>query len=193
MKEISITAPGFTLIELMVLLAVVSILMLIGVPGMESLYTRNELSAAINTYSADHRLARSEAVSRGRQVTLCARNATDVACSTETDWEDGWIVFVNIDRDSPPVIDAGEPVLKVIQPLHAKFSLRSSGDTATHFTYLPTGDARYPGSIILCKHGKTSQSRLLEVSVIGRVNIAELSANDISMTADGNEIESCNP
>lgn len=77
---------GFTLIELMVTLAIASILMLIAVPSLTT-YRRNaELTSATNTLLAAINAARGEAMKRGT-------NAMVVPTNNGTNWNAGWVVF----------------------------------------------------------------------------------------------------
>jgi type IV fimbrial biogenesis protein FimT len=81
-------APGFTLVELMVTVAVVGILAAIAVPAMTSLVNGNRLAGATGELTASLQLARSEAIRRSAPVTICG--TTDgVACSA--DWS-RWMI-----------------------------------------------------------------------------------------------------
>jgi len=84
-------SAGFTLIELMITIAIAAILMMIVAPNL-SAYRRNaELTSAANTFMASLNAARSEAMKRGR-------NAMVVPTNNGANWNDGWVVFVDIDR-----------------------------------------------------------------------------------------------
>jgi type IV fimbrial biogenesis protein FimT len=77
---------GFTLIELMVTLAIGSILMLVAVPSLTT-YRRNaELTSATNTLLAAINAARSEAMKRGTSAMVVPTN-------NGTNWNSGWVVF----------------------------------------------------------------------------------------------------
>ncbi len=81
---------GFTLIELMVTVAVVGILAVVGVPAMAGLINANRINGASDNLTAALQLARSEAIRRGTSVTVCASNDGQ-ACATTASW-DRWIV-----------------------------------------------------------------------------------------------------
>ncbi len=85
---------GFTLVELMVVVAVVGILAVVAAPGMAALLNANRLSGAAGELTAALQIARSEAIRRNARVTVCAStNGTD--CVASTAWSTGWIVHGN--------------------------------------------------------------------------------------------------
>lgn len=84
------TTPGFTLAELMVTVAVASILVTIAVPSFRGLTISNSLTAAANDVVGALNLARMEAIKRNASTQLCsnvaATNTSDTlgaACGTE--------------------------------------------------------------------------------------------------------------
>lgn len=103
---------GFTLVELLVTLAVLAIAVMAGVPGFESVVNGNRLAAAANETIAALQTARIEAIRRNRRVAVCASadaNAgSSATCSAST--PDGWLVFVDNDRDGS--FGAGDVLLR---------------------------------------------------------------------------------
>ena len=84
---------GFTLIELMVALAVAIILAAVGVPQYYSfMQTQKVLGEATSLYN-DMQFARAEAMKEGQTVSLCI--SSDSATCTGSNWNQGWIVFSN--------------------------------------------------------------------------------------------------
>ncbi len=97
---------GFTLVELMVTLAVLGIVAMVAVPGMQALVNSNRLTGMAGELTAALQLARSEAIRRNAPVTVCS--STDgTTCASTTAW-DRWIVIgpdnaagtVDVIRDS---------------------------------------------------------------------------------------------
>ena len=121
-------APGFTLIELAIVLAIVAILLRVAAPGMSRGTAARALAAQSSEFMASLRFARAAAMQRGMVVTMCASapGGPPLACqgSRAADWRGGWIVFADRDRRGMP--DASTPLLRVQQALQ-----RSGGVAGT--------------------------------------------------------------
>lgn len=98
---------GVTLIELVVTLSVAVILMSIAVPSFQGVMRTNRIAALTNELSTALQYARSEAVTRGKTVTVC-KSANVIAdspiCSTSANWQDGWLV-----KDGNNTLMVGQP------------------------------------------------------------------------------------
>ena len=95
---------GFTLIELIVTLAVAAILITVAGPNFLTFIQNNRLTAQANEMVGSLQLARSEAVKRNLDVIVCRSTnptATSPNCNTTggITWETGWVVFVDKDND----------------------------------------------------------------------------------------------
>lgn len=124
---------GFTLIELMMTVAVAGILLALAGPSFREALLRQQVSNAAGELVAAVQLARSEAIRNNRRVTLC-RSADASACDASTSTWAGWIIFVDTDADG--VRDATEPVLRggtIDAPvtLHASANLTALGERIT--------------------------------------------------------------
>lgn len=84
---------GFTLIELMVTIAVLAIVMAIATPSFSNIILSNRIDSTAQELYGAIQLARSEAVKRKGPVHVCRSNATMDACANGTDWSDGWLIL----------------------------------------------------------------------------------------------------
>jgi len=85
-------ARGFTLIELMVTIALAGILTALAAPSMTSVFKTNRVQAEASSFVGDLVLARTEAVKRGQNVSACV-SSDGSTCLTSNTWQSGWIVF----------------------------------------------------------------------------------------------------
>jgi type IV fimbrial biogenesis protein FimT len=130
---------GFTLVELLVALAVGAILLTIAIPGYAFLVNASRLATATNDLVTTLHLARSEAIKRGIRVTVCKTSspgAVTPACDATASWQQGWLVFV--DGDTRGVIDGGDLPLWVQHRSPPEVSITSTEFDA-YISYLPNG------------------------------------------------------
>lgn len=156
---------GFTLLELLITLALVAIVVAIGAPAFGDVIKNNRLTTQINTLVGHLAYARSEAVLRSQQVIICASSNT-TSCTGV--WKDGWIVFIDADNDS--AWTAGEEVLRVQQTLSGTTTLSSTYGTS--FVYDNRGFstvAAGPGTFSLCDDRGVGYLKSISISNTGRV------------------------
>lgn len=160
---------GLTLIEITVTLLVLSILLVVAVPGIERFIVSNRLTSQTNTLLGDLSRARSEAAARRAPVTVCAAasaNACDDGGTTE--WNQGWIVFVDLNGNG--ATDAGDIILRYNPSLAGTTSVASADFAKTGaLTYRPFGGflPATNGSFTLCASGNNN-GREINVSRTGR-------------------------
>lgn len=97
---------GFTLLELMVVLVVVCIIALWAVPSYSDYVRRSQARAAAQDMVSSLQLARSQAITTGRNVEICAANAGGTGCSGGN-YGNRWLLHVPNDN--------GTGTLRVIQ------------------------------------------------------------------------------
>jgi type IV fimbrial biogenesis protein FimT len=151
---------GFTLIELMVTIAVLAIVLGIAVPSFQEFAVRNRLAATTNELVSALALARSEAVKRATRVTVAS-----------ADWAGGWQVFVDTGTVGDPS-DDGDP-LRVYQPnANGAPGITPDANFTDYISYLPSGTSEGSGgagngSFEVCKG---SNARVVSISNTGRVS-----------------------
>ncbi|MFQ5642396.1 MAG: GspH/FimT family pseudopilin [Thiogranum sp.] len=157
---------GFTLIELMVALAVAAILLTTGIPAMRDFIRDNRLTAATNTFVSTLNIARSEAITQGRSASVCV-SSNQTNCSG-SNWQSGWIVWVDSDGDGG--FDANE-VLRVVEPLPATVSATlSSGQSS--FSVDAQGAVSNPNfTLTLCDDRSGETGRQLRIMATGGVSL----------------------
>jgi type IV fimbrial biogenesis protein FimT len=132
---------GFTLIELLVVIAIAAILAALAVPSFGHLIESTSLSSDVNTFLADLRFARNEAVKRGTLVVMCQSNspeASNATCNTNTNWKSGWIIFEDHNNNGSRA--SGEPLLRQQGPLSSSGAIATVNPIKFHF--VATGRAR---------------------------------------------------
>jgi type IV fimbrial biogenesis protein FimT len=166
---------GFTLIEVLIVLAIASVLFGAGVPSLRNIIRSMELTSATNDLFGSLMLARSEAAKHGRRVALC-KSSNGVTCATSGGWEQGWIVFH--DTNNNGVHDAGEEIVMRAQALPADMRLAGNLNVAKYVSYAPTGETKLAsgafqaGTITLCNQsGARENARQIIISSSGRPRV----------------------
>lgn len=158
---------GFTLIELMVTVAIAAILIVVVAPSFSEAIMGNKLASFANNFVASAQLARSEAIKRNATVRVC-RSADGSTCATSGTWQQGWIVFH--DADNNAARDPAETVIQVQQALSADY--RFTGDSYS-VAFPSFGAGVSPANLMLCRAqpGPGHQERIVVVSATGRTSV----------------------
>lgn len=155
---------GYTLLELLITVALVAVIMAIGAPAMSDYIQNDRLITQINTLTGHMAYARSEAVKRTQQVSVCI--STNGTSCTAGNWEDGWLIYVDEDGDGS--FTGGEEILRTQQTLKGGNTL-AFGGIGPEITYDFRGyvNAASIGTFTLCD--SRSEGRAIAISTTGRV------------------------
>lgn len=172
-------ARGFTLIELMVTIAISAILAGLAAPSFQDLIASNRLKSHASSLLSSLLLARSEAIKRNSRVVQC-KSADGATCTTAGEWQQGWIIFA--DTNNNAAVDSDELVIHQVGALTGDFILK--GKTATspvknYVSYSSTGETKLKaseafqaGTFTLCQSSSSGvKSREIVISPTGRPTI----------------------
>lgn len=156
---------GYTLVEVLVVAALVAVLAMVGVPALTDFVQNDRLVTQINTLTGHMAYARSEAVKRTQQVSVCV-SSNGTSCTGGTNWEAGWLIYV--DENDDDGFTAGEEILRVQQTLEGNNTLTPGGiGSAVTYDYRGYVTAASIGTFTLCD--ARSEGRAIAISTTGRV------------------------
>jgi type IV fimbrial biogenesis protein FimT len=180
---------GFTLIELMVTVAVVAILAAIAVPNLQAFIVRNALTSATSELRSVIARARVEAISRNTYVTVAPESTTG---TSPTRWTSNYVLFVNPRSRSSAALAAGDTLGKGTDVRTSQELMRgdfqsastvsiTGGGTYGFVTYGSDGramdlNAATNGTITLCVDPTivpNENARVLSVAIDGRVTVTK--------------------
>ena len=157
---------GFTLIELLVTMAVAAILLTIAVPNFQMFVMNNRMASQANDLITALNMARSEAVKRAANVTVCA-SSNGTGCTGT--WAQGWIVS-----------DAAGTPIRVQQALGGASTLSGGTNVASTITFtsngrttIPTAATAASTTLTLCPPSPASiHGRAIQIERTGRSRVA---------------------
>ena len=159
---------GYTLLELLLTIAIAAMLLTLGLPSFSALKARSAQRVEINALFHAAHLARKSSVMRKQVVSLCP-TADGESCHPGRDWSGGFLVFENSDRDEPPELDDGEillhrhlagPTVKITANRRG-FTLRATFRRATN------------GTLVVRDRAGRVAPKALVISYTGRPRVAD--------------------
>ena len=177
---------GFTLVELMMVLAVLGLLLGIGLPSLSGFFAKQQADAATSEAWRHLVSARDFAVSSRRRVTFCGLNDQGQCANTGIV---SFVVFVDYDQDY---------LLSDSDYIYAEFDSSYPGQTELYasrkpsITFNPSGSARQFGSVFFCpKANNKALIRRISINRSGRSYIAKSDPNKGYVLAAGKKEIEC--
>jgi type IV fimbrial biogenesis protein FimT len=135
---------GFTLVELMVSIAIAAVLAAMAAPSFSTFVSKGRADSASKQLFSDLNAARVEAIKRNRRVLVCPSPTTSTitTCASGNSWNNGWILCVDGDSDGTcdSITDATDP--NYPNPFAVRSALSSAvtvTGTANPITFRPDG------------------------------------------------------
>lgn len=151
------TNRGFTLMELIVTLAVLAIMTTLAIPSFRTTIMNNRLTTQANEFITDINIARSEAVKQGNTITITSKNGTN--------WANGWTIT-----------DSGGNTLRVHGAQDGTITLTGSAGTVTYQRtgFISSGTAL---TFDICDDRTGETGRRITILSTGRPSIADLTCS----------------
>jgi type IV fimbrial biogenesis protein FimT len=130
---------GYTLVELLVVVALGSIVLSIAVPSMTAMLTAQRSNAAGSSFLASLNLARVEAIKRNARVVLC-KSSGGVSCDLTGGWNQGRITFHDVNNNA--ALDADEQLIERHGAMPDGLSLTGNSQVANYVSYSASGSAK---------------------------------------------------
>ena len=180
---------GFTIVEMLVAIVVLGLLLAVGAPSFTSIFQINNIAEASNRFVSSMTYARNTAISSNLFIVMCRANENADNCENNNNgqWEDGWIIWADLDNDN--VLDGNENILLSERGLPQGFTLRATNNSfVNRIDYSPTGDAT--GDVAnnaeifrLCDpDGIEDDARLIYLNAVGRAWVNRTSGFDSGIT-----------
>ena len=166
---------GFSMVELMVALAIGGILLAVGLPSFQDIMAHSKMSEANNSLVYSIQLARSSSMERLEPVGLCVSNdplPDDAVCSVGGNYNNGWIVYADTDADG--VRDLNEEILDRVEPPGAAFTFTPTAAFENQIYFSDSGASINVAGVpisgtIGVDYANGIQIRQITVSANGRV------------------------
>ena len=167
--------PGFTLVELVVSLAIAAAMLGLALPSFARLVAEHQLGNEARRLSDAILHARSEALKRNGAVVICASVPAD-PCGPTRRWHEGWLLFADADGDGTP--GPGEPSLGHDGPAAPRVTMTGNRPVARYLRFDWSGHARtvsgalQMGTVEVCRPGLAGYRVVLANS--GRTRIERM-------------------
>lgn len=171
---------GFTLVELVVTIALVAILTTLAIPSFSEVLRQWRRDSATRELSTSLQLARSEAIKTSRQMVVCP-SSDGTACEASNEWSAGWMVFVDDGAGTQTnannqAFNTDERRLKIVSA-QAGVATLTSTENVQWLQFLPNGLMRTGANVdvrfTVTPSGATSSTKVDKISVspVGRTSV----------------------
>lgn len=182
-RRVRLSFRGFSLVELMVVFAILGLLLSLSVPSIGTVLETQRVRSASNRLLSDLHLVRSEAIKRNGRVALC-KSSDARQCTTVGGWEQGWLVFH--DQNNNGQVDTGEGIVQQRAGALSGVRLRGNSPVASYVSYTASGVPRLvsgafqAGTLTVCPQSPDASAtvRRIIIGAPGRPRVVPGAATD---------------
>ncbi|MDV3239612.1 MAG: GspH/FimT family pseudopilin [Gammaproteobacteria bacterium] len=155
------THSGFTLVELMITLAIAAILLTVGIPSFQNVLQNNRLATQANSLVGALNLARSEAIKRGADISITAASGG---------FQNGWCVHLG---------DGCGSATDNLRQFDAMSQMSVNSGGVTTLVFNGRGYKTTPNAAVAirlqpqdCSTGDAGRARIINISNTGRASVS---------------------
>lgn len=172
---------GLSVLELLIVLAAITIVVLVAIPNSTVLLEKYRLKTTETSLLDGLELARTEARMRSTTVVVCP-SSNGHSCRRDNNWNHGWVVFS--DGNGNGTVQDIE-LIKAFEAPHQRINIEATGATESRAVFTATGllsdQVNLSGRFKICMQDSIAPARMVEVEPDGWVNHIRL--QDISCNA----------
>jgi len=173
---------GFTLLELLVVLVIVSIIYSTGIPAAWNWVLDAHQRTAANVLMTHLQMARNSAISRHRNVVLCP-SVDGKTCTDSNNWQPGWIIFT--DPNDNKHFDGSDTLLTVQQALGKPIQIHFGGRNGGRYVrYTALGRGWPNATFTFCDQRGSAAARAIVLSLSGRPRMDGVSSSGKPLHCD---------
>lgn len=169
------TGAGFSLIELMVTIAILAIVTSLAAPALGTFVSRSAMRGISADFTLAMQRARSEAINRNECVAICMSSNNTTCTTTGSNWGVGWIVFRSPTCEI--VAPTAADIHLVQQAINTRYVLNSVSTVRRSVIFNPRGNSRSVGASFNLKDTKVSSNdtinRTFCLDFAGRITTLE--------------------
>ena len=171
---------GLTLIELLITLAIASILGLSAFPNLSALIAQERSTILTNNLAGALAYARSEAVMKNTEILTCQSNDGS-ECNRSGNWQNGWIIFV--DKNENRQRDPDETLLRIYTASDngTQAIFNGAANIDHYMRYKPSGRAYPNGSFLIC-NPNIGVGKALIMTQSGRLRLSKKQRDGSAIT-----------
>lgn len=159
---------GFTLVELLIVLAVFAIMVSLAAPPFMNIIASNRVSMAANELVGAINLGKAEATRDGLPVVMCQSNDGTQCHNDRSAWANGWILFQ--DDNGNNTLEAGERIIRVSDVIHPSLAFRLNEHNNTgYLRFSSTGRLNRVGTFCFENSADAANSRRVVFTQAGRI------------------------